>query len=132
MQRGQEGQSVSVFTVLIVCALILIAGVATDGGAKIVATRQAQSTAADAARAASDAAASSRIAGLPADTVAARRAGENALARGGAQGSVTVTSEGSVMVTTQVRKPTIFLSILGLDEVIGIGSASSIITVAKR
>ncbi|MGL4830990.1 MAG: pilus assembly protein TadG-related protein [Propionibacteriaceae bacterium] len=131
MRRNEAGQSLSIFTVLSIVALILIAGIATDGGAKIVATRQAQAAAYAAARSAADAGATSRIAGRV-DPAAAMKAGQHTLDVHGVSGTVVVQRDGSVVVTTKVSKPTMFLSLVGLPEVSATGSAVSVLSAQTR
>ncbi len=131
MQRNEAGQSLSIFTALSIVALILIAGIATDGGAKIVATRQAQAAAQAAARSAADAGATSRIAGRV-DPSAAVKAGQHVLDAQSVSGTVVVQRDGSIIVTTKVSKPTVFLSLVGLTQVSATGSAVSVLSTQTR
>lgn len=121
-RRDERGQSVSVFVVVVMAALIMITGLVVDGGQKADAVSRAESVAAGAARAAGNAVAGQQIAGRS-DVAAARLAAQNYLAGSpGISGEVEV-SDGVVTVTTRTSSATIFLSIIGIDAVVGTGQA---------
>jgi Flp pilus assembly protein TadG len=131
--RGERGQAISVMMLAVVAALIMIAGLVVDGGQKATAISRAESVAAGAARAAADAGA--------AGTLDAGRDGALAVDRGRAaalayldgssigsgpqiDGTVQVTGD-HVVVSTHVRVSTIFLSVIGIDQLQGDGQATA-------
>ena len=105
-------------------ALLLGAGLVVDGGAQSAASRRAEQAAAQAARAALDATAPTRAAGVAPDVAAAVRAGEDALGATGVSGSVRVTA-GRVRVETQTSVPTVVLSLIGVRTLSARGSAEA-------
>lgn len=108
----------SVFVIVVFASLILVAGLVVDGGQKVTATRRAESVAAAAARAGADAGATGSIAGGKTRASAVTVATTYLRGSSGVTGSVSVRG-GRVIVTTEVRQPTIFLSVLGLTHVTG-------------
>lgn len=120
----------SVFFCVAIVALLLMAGLVTDGGAKMAADRVAQSAASDAARAGTDVGAASRIAGNPRPEEA-QAAASRVLADRGVAGDVIVRPDGAVHVRTSVKRPTVFLGIVGIDNVRGAGEATSVV-IARR
>ncbi|WP_432557544.1 pilus assembly protein TadG-related protein [Granulicoccus sp. GXG6511] len=108
--------SLSVLVMLWIGAIILVAGLVVDGGQQVTAARRAESAAAGAARAAADAGGTYRLAGRndPGAGIAAAQAYLAASDR--VTGAVTLTG-GVVRVTTESSNPTIFLSVLGINEV---------------
>lgn len=122
--RGERGASLSAHVAVVVVALLAIAGLVIDGGAKIAAIRAAEGAALQAARAGADAGAGARAGGLAVDVAAARTAAAAVLADRGVDGSVTV-ADGRVTVTTRAGAPTVFLSLIGVDEVTASGEASA-------
>ena len=121
--RDERGQALSAFVSVVVVALLLIAGLVVDGGAKAAATRSAHYAAAEAARAAVDAGTTARLSGRS-DAVAARMAGERALADRGVTGSVEV-GAGRVTVTASVSARTVFLTLIGVGELRADGRADA-------
>ena len=120
--RDERGASMSVFVIVVFAALILVAGLVIDGGQKVTATRRAESVAAGAARAGADAGATGSIAGRPGGAGAVTVARAYLRSSPGVTGDVVVHG-GQVIVTTQVRLPTVFLSVLGLTSVTGYGES---------
>ncbi|WP_460742021.1 pilus assembly protein TadE [Mariniluteicoccus endophyticus] len=123
--RDERGMSMSVMVTLWVMALVVIAGLAVDGGQRVHAARRAEGAASGAARAATDAAATSRLGGRtdPGVAVLAARAH---LTASGVAGSVEL-DRGVVRVRTRVGAPTIFLSIVGVREVSAGAYAESVL-----
>lgn len=113
----ERGNALSVFIVLLVPVLIVMIGLVVDGGGRLAAERAAETVAADAARAAVDA----RTTGGEAQ---ARAAAEQRLRAAGVTGEVTIDS-GWVTVTSTVDHRTVFLSLIGVDELTGRGAASA-------
>lgn len=123
-RSDQRGQSLSVFVLLVMAAMIATAGLVIDGGQKVEATSRAESAAAGAARAAGNAVAAGTIAGQP-NTGRGVAAAKNFLAGApGVTGSVSV-ADGAVVVETRASVPTIFLSLIGIGQVSGTGRAAS-------
>jgi Flp pilus assembly protein TadG len=120
--RDEHGQSISLFALVIMGALIITTGLVIDGGQKITATSRAESAAAGASRAAGNAAATQQLGGGDASS-AAVLAGKTYLAgQPGVQGTVSITN-GVVVVATSAQEPTIFLSVIGISSIVGRGSA---------
>lgn len=115
--------SVSVLVMLWIGALILVAGLVVDGGQQVTAARRAEAAAAGAARAAADAGGTYRLAGRH-DPGAGLTAARGYLAASGVAGTATLT-DGVVRVETSAGNPTIFLSVLGIQEVRATAGASA-------
>lgn len=122
--RDQRGQALSSFVAVVVAALLLVAGLVVDGGAKVSAARTAQAAASAAARAGVDAGATSRAAGARVDVGAVTAAARGVLAERGAAGTVAVVG-GRVTVEARVSTPTVFLGLIGISRLDAAGSASS-------
>lgn len=125
--RDQRGLSLSPFLVILLPALLVMIGLVVDGGAQAAAARHAERVAASAARAGSDAAAADRLSGgqdgaRVALTAARRVVDQDATV----SGSVKVV-DNAVVVTTRMRTPTAVLSLIGIGEVVGEGSARSLL-----
>lgn len=120
--RDERGQSVSVFVTVVFAALLMTAGLVIDGGQKITAASRAETAAAGAARAATNAGVTQSLAGAsPAD--ASLRAARAFLAgQPGITGSASV-SNGVVTVRTRASERTLFLSLIGIDTVSATGTA---------
>ena len=130
-QRGRrtdaERGAISVFLAVLVPGLLLIIGLAVDGGAKVAATQRANAIADEAARAGGQALdVSSALAGqVRVDPAAAVAAAEGYLARNDVSGAVTVVDGDTLQVTTTITEPTAFLGLVGITEftVEGTGTA---------
>ena len=122
--RDQRGASLSAYVAVVVFALLAVAGLVVDGGAKISALRSAESAAAQAARAGADAGATSRASGSALDLAAVEAAASGVLADRGVDGGVRVEA-GRVTVTTHTSTPTVFLGLLGIGELTATGEASA-------
>ncbi len=121
--RGVRGVSLSAFVAVAVLALILVAGLVVDGGQQAAAHRRAESVAARAARAATDASAPYRLLGAD-GSVQALAAARNVLAGAeGIDGRADVLAGGRLEVTTSVRFSTVFLSVIGIDSLEASGEA---------
>ncbi len=120
--RDERGQSVSVFVTVVFAALLMTAGLVIDGGQKITAASRAETAAAGAARAATNAGVTQSLAGAsPAD--ASLRAARAFLAgQPGIAGSASI-SNGVVTVRTRASERTLFLSLIGIDTVSATGTA---------
>ena len=118
-ERG--GGSVSVWMLLMVPVILVMAGLVFDGSRQISATQAAQDAAVAASRAVTDAAATPQLAGHDGAAVAVQAA-RQALSAAGVDGSVQ--EDGStITVTTSQSRPTVFLSAIGISQVRGHGQA---------
>lgn len=121
--RDERGQSLAVWFAGLLPAFILVAGLAVDGAALSAANRQAQASAAQAARVGCDAAAGLRLAGRPGDA-AAVQAAQRFLDQTETTGTAAIRG-GALVVTTERTAPTVFVSLIGINQVIGRGEASA-------
>ncbi len=122
--RDERGLTVSVFVLLVLAALIAVAGLVIDGGQKVTAASRAETAADGAARAAANAAATQRLAGRDGAGAGVLAAKTYLAGEPGVRGSVNL-SAGAVRVSTSADEPTIFLSAIGVDAVTGTGSATA-------
>lgn len=122
--RSERGQSVNVFVLVVSAALMLTAGLVVDGGQQVSARARAEAAAAGAARAAGNAAATQQLGGSAGVAAAVRAAKTHLAVENGIAGSVSVQG-GVVRVRTQTEAPTLFLSVLGIDQVRAAGSAEA-------
>lgn len=122
LARDERGQSISLFALVIMGALIMTTGLVIDGGQKVAATSRAESAAAGASRAAGNAAAMQQLGGADPASSAVLAAKTYLAGQPGVQGTVSV-ANGVVLVTTSAEQPTIFLSIIGIGSVSAQGSA---------
>lgn len=121
-RRSELGQSISLFALVIMGALITTTGLVIDGGQKVAATGRAESAAAGASRAAGNAAATQQLGGANPAGAAVLAAKAYLAGQPGVVGRVSISS-GVVQVTTSAQEPTILLSIIGIRSVTGEGSA---------
>jgi hypothetical protein len=118
----ERGQSISLFVLVIMGALIMTTGLVIDGGQKITATSRAESAAAGASRAAGNAAATQQLGGADPASAAVLAAKTYLAGQPGVEGTVSI-SNGVITITTGADVPTIFLSIIGISSVSGKGLA---------
>ena len=121
-ERNERGQSISLFVLVIMAALIITTGLVIDGGQKVAATSRAESAAAGAGRAAGNAAATQQLGGADGASAAVAAAKTYLAGQPGVAGTVSI-SNGVVVITTSANEPTIVLSIIGISSVDGQGSA---------
>lgn len=119
--------SITIIFAGLMVALVVLAGLIFDGGAKMQAIEHANAAAEHAARTATQqintsGAMSSGQVSL--DAVGAVAAGNQVLATEGVQGMVSVVGD-EVRVTTTATTPTSLLSIIGIHEVSGDGAATA-------
>ena len=122
--RDERGLSMTPFIAVIFAALIMTVGLVVDGGQKIAAASRAETAAAGASRAAGNAAATQELGARDPAAAAALAARTYLAGQPGVSGSVTV-SGGIVTVRTAATQPTIFLTLIGVATVTGIGSAQA-------
>ncbi|MFI2373173.1 TadE/TadG family type IV pilus assembly protein [Streptomyces sp. NPDC018833] len=122
--------SISIYAAIVLVGLIVMIGIAVDGGGKMRATERADALAQEAARAggqeldAGDAITADRIA---VDPTAARAAALDYLRQAGARGTVTVSDDGKTLtITVDGEYRTRFLPVIGVTgmSVTGHGSAT--------
>ena len=127
--RGQDAErgALGVFLAVLVPGLLLIIGLAVDGGAKVAATQRANAIADEAARAGGQALdVSAALAGdVRVDPAAAVVAAQNYLTRNGVQGAVTVVDGDTLTVTTTITEPTAFLGLIGIQTMTVEGSGTA-------
>lgn len=126
-RRGdtERGYSLSVMVLVVSAALFMVVGLVVDGGQRVTATRQATAVADQAARAATDAAASARLEETSGVGQAAAAARAVVGAHPDVAGTVDVRPGGRVVVHTTARADTLFLSVVGINRVTGHGTATA-------
>ena len=120
--RDERGQSVSVFVTVVFAALIMTAGLVIDGGQKVAAASRAETAAAGAARAATNAGVTQSLAGASPADASLRAARAFHSGQPGGTGAASV-SNGVVTVRTRASERTLFLSLIGIDSVSATGTA---------
>jgi Flp pilus assembly protein TadG len=125
--RDAERGAIGVFLAVLAPGLLLIVGLAVDGGAKVAATQRANAIADEAARAGGQALdVSAALTGqVRVDPAAAVAAAQDYLSRTGVQGTVTVVDADTLQVSTTISEPTTFLGLIGISTltVEGTGTA---------
>ncbi|MGX5655507.1 TadE/TadG family type IV pilus assembly protein [Geodermatophilus nigrescens] len=126
-RAGTERGAISVFLAVLVPGLLLIIGLAVDGGAKVAATQRANAVADEAARAGGQALdVAAALAGqVQVDPAAAVAAAQDYLGRTGVQGTVTVVDGDTLQVTTTITEPTTFLGLVGISALTVEGSGTA-------
>jgi hypothetical protein len=124
VRRDERGQSVSVFVMGVLAAVILTAGLVIDGGQKVTAASRAEAAAAGAARAAGNAAATEELAGRDIAGSAVLAARNYLAGQPDVTGTVSVAA-GVVRVSTSSSADTIFLSVIGIRRVSATGAAEA-------
>lgn len=125
--QSAERGALSLFLAVLVPGLLLIIGLAVDGGAKVAAAQRADATAEEAARAGGQALdISAALAGhVRVDSTAAVAAAQDFLHRTGVQGTVTVVDGSTLRVTTTIAQPTTFLGLIGIPTLTVEGSGTA-------
>ncbi len=129
-RRGAAGErgSLTLMLAVLSVALIALAGVVIDGGAKLSEAEDASAVAEEAARAGagmvdpSQAYASGEFAVDRAEAIAAARA---YLAAAGYRGTVRTVGGDSIEVTVEITRPTRVLSLIGIDSMTATESATA-------
>src|SRR3954471_16056138 len=130
--QGEDAErgALSVFLAVLVPGLLLIIGLAVDGGAKVAATQRANAIADEAARAGGQALdVSAALTGqVRVDPAAAVAAAQDYLDRTDVPGPVTVLGGDTVHGTIPLPEPTSFLGLIGISTptVEGSGTADLI------
>ncbi len=125
--RSDERGAISLFLAVLVPGLLLVIGLAVDGGAKVQATQRANALADEAARAGGQAVdVSAALAGeVRIDVPTAVAAAQDYLDRNGVAGQVTVVDGDTVHVTATVTQPTVFLGLVGISSMTVEGSGTA-------
>ena len=122
---GDAG-TITLFLVPIVLAVLAVAGLVYDGGAKLTAGRRADSLAQEAARAgAEQVSPPGSGTALRLDPGRAASAAQAYLAQAGESGTATVTGPGSISVTVTITRPTALLDLIGISSTTVTGHASA-------
>jgi Flp pilus assembly protein TadG len=126
-QPDAERGAIGVFLAVLVPGLLLIIGLAVDGGAKVAATQRANAIADEAARAGGQALdVSAALTGqVRVDPAAAVAAAQDYLARNDVPGAVTVVDGDTLRVTTTITEPTTFLGLIGISTLTVEGSGTA-------
>ncbi|WP_409328910.1 pilus assembly protein TadG-related protein [Trujillonella humicola] len=129
-QADAERGAISIFLVVLVPGLLLIIGLAVDGGAKVAATQRANAIADEAARAGGQALdVSAALAGqIQLDPAAAVAAAQDYLDRNDVQGAVTIVDGDTLQVTTTISEPTTFLGLIGISTLTVEGTGTADLT----
>ena len=125
--REAERGAIGVFLAVLAPGLLLIVGLAVDGGAKVAATQRANAIADEAARAGGQALdVSAALTGqVRVDPAAAVAAAQDYLSRTGVQGTVTVVDSDTLQVSTTISEPTTFLGLIGIQTMTVEGSGTA-------
>jgi len=117
-EQSEQG-SITLFLAISAVGLLVLAGLAVDGAAKVRAVQRADRVAAEAARAAAqalDIAAVRNGDGIAVDRRAALRAAHEYLAVAGVEGSASIEGAARLTVVTHSSTPTVFLSLVGVPD----------------
>ncbi|MGG5258652.1 pilus assembly protein TadG-related protein [Phycicoccus avicenniae] len=121
----------SIWLVTMSVAMIVLVGLAVDLGGQVRAQQQARAVAAQAARAGGeqlDAASAVRGEAVRPDTARAARAARALLAESGVAGTVRVTAGTTVTVDVSDTYRTLFLGVIGLNQLQVSGHATARVT----
>jgi hypothetical protein len=126
---GDQG-SITLMLLALFVALIALAGIVIDGGAKLNQAENATAIAQEAARAGAgmvNQANAYSTGTFIVDQAQAIAGAKQYLAGAGYQGSVTPVGTDSIHVTVTVTSPTRVLSIIGIDSMTSTGSATALL-----
>lgn len=127
----RDSGSLALMLVVLMPALLALAGLVIDGGRQLNATEKAYAVAQEAARAGADQVNTATAYGtgtFKVDVPQALAAARAYLASAGYHGSVTA-SGNKIMVTVSVKEQTMVLSVIGIDNFTARGSAvASLVT----
>lgn len=121
-----ERGSLTSWFIITCLGLFLAIGLVVDGGAKITATREAQGVAEAAARAGAGSVTGTSIRGGDAivNPATASTAAQSYITASGLAGSATVTGSTVTVTVTQTKK-TIFLSLIGINDLKSTATATA-------
>ena len=125
---GHDRGSITLLLLVLFVALIALAGIVIDGGAKLNQAENANAVAQEAARAGAgmvNQAAAYASGSFTVDQAQALAAARRYLAANGYRGTVTAIGTEAIRVTVTVTSPTHVLSIIGVDSMTSTGSATA-------
>jgi Flp pilus assembly protein TadG len=128
VRRTGERGSVTLMLMVLSLAIIALAGIVIDGGAKLEQAENASAVAQEAARAGAgmvNQANAYSTGSFTVDQAQALAAARQYLAAAHYHGSVSAPTAGTIQVTVTVTAPTRVLSILGIDSMSSTGSATA-------
>lgn len=128
IRRAGERGSVTLMLLVLTLALIGLAGIVIDGGAKLDQAENATAIAQEAARAGAgmvNQANAYSTGTFTVDQAQAVAAAQQYLAAGHYRGTVTAPTPDTIQVTVTLSSPTRVLSILGIDTMTSTGSATA-------
>jgi Flp pilus assembly protein TadG len=126
-EAGQRG-SITLMLLVLFVALVALAGIVIDGGAKLNQAENANAIAEEAARAGAGLVDQNNAysnGSFTVDQAAAIAAAQEYLASAGYQGTVSAPTPDAIRVTVTVTSPTKILSIIGIDSMTSTGSATA-------
>jgi len=123
---GDRG-SLSILAVVLIPGLLMIIGLAVDGGAKVQATQRANAVADEAARAGGQALDRGEAlgGGVTLDVAAAVSAAQAYLVAADVSGAVAVVDGDTLLVTTTVTQDTVLLDLVGINTMTVTGSSTA-------
>jgi Flp pilus assembly protein TadG len=127
---GQDSGSLILMLAVLFVALLALAGLVVDGGAKLDADQSAAAAAQEAARAGAgmvNQAAAYSAGTFTVDQGQALAAAQHYLAAGGYRGTARPAGRNSIRVTVTVTAPTSILSLIGIDSVSATESATAVL-----
>ncbi len=128
-QHGdRERGTITLMLLVMFVALLALAGIVIDGGAKLDQAENANAVAQEAARAGAgmvNQAQALATGSFTVDRAQALTAAQQYLDRYGYQGTVTPDGPDAIRVTVRVTAPTRVLSIIGIDSMTSTGSATA-------
>lgn len=126
--RGDDRGALTVFTMALMVALVLIIGLVVDGGGQIRNLQVADTAAQEAARAAGQAVDPATLArgdGGQVDPAAAAAAARAYLATAAVSGTVTVTSPTTLQIDTTTSYNPVFLGVIGVGSLPASGDSQA-------
>jgi len=127
MGKDQRGVSLSVFACGAIVALLIMAGLLTDGGAQLAAHQRADDAAASIARYAMDAAAPYMVDGQDPTAAALTAAQAASASYGDMTFEFMMDPSGGLHVTAHTQVSTMFLQLIGIPQLTAIGQAVAIV-----
>jgi len=124
MESRQRGVSLTVFACGAIMALLIVAGLAVDGGAQMSAHVRAQAAAAEVARYAVDAAAPYAVDGQDGSGVALAAAGSAATRFVDLEFGFAIDADGTLKVSTSTGVDTTFLQLIGIRKLTAKGQST--------
>jgi Flp pilus assembly protein TadG len=128
LRGAAERGSITLMLLVLFVALVALAGIVIDGGAKLNQAENANAIAQEAARAGAgqvDQANAYSNGSFTVDQAEAIAAAQQYLASAGYQGTVSAPTPDTIRVTVTVTSPTRILSIIGIDSMTSTGSATA-------